>query len=417
MSSQVNMTSSEDILNIWIKSRANLYIEIFADNSTDTPLIGKELETIKDSFNFESDLYRQPSFLKIREDCTRNLKFLDGKNLTKKWDEAILGELLKAKLISPAAKNFAEGVLATERRSRLNTAAFTNYYKPRFDDCLLYGDIDDKVYQLYWGFFNLGSNIFSTGDLLQVKNGILTETDFIALHYKIENAINSIVSCLSENKIGDPDSLAVLVAALRKSERRTKKRQTRSSKYAEIISTAIDRGEISKKYRAQLESAFDFRSKVFDSGNLADYRHHYFSDTENKHLDFDLKFDRLILFNLADAGLITHDMAQKFLTLITTHSPETKANEARKWLAEKKQEKEKEEEDRRKSEAMLREKVKMEQRGELCSNCKAQVSSSAYTCPSCGHPLRFASTRAGLGCLGWALLFIVVPVLVLMFLL
>jgi hypothetical protein len=48
-----------------------------------------------------------------------------------------------------------------------------------------------------------------------------------------------------------------------------------------------------------------------------------------------------------------------------------------------------------------------------CPNCKHNVSISAYTCPSCGHPLRFSGTRAGAGCLGWTLIFIAIPIILL----
>lgn len=52
-----------------------------------------------------------------------------------------------------------------------------------------------------------------------------------------------------------------------------------------------------------------------------------------------------------------------------------------------------------------------------CPNCKKNVSMSAYTCPSCGHPLRFSGTRAGAGCLGWTIIFVAVPIILLMLLL
>lgn len=51
----------------------------------------------------------------------------------------------------------------------------------------------------------------------------------------------------------------------------------------------------------------------------------------------------------------------------------------------------------------------------LCPNCKYKVSPAAYTCPSCGHPLRYRGTRAGAGCLGWAIIFVAIPIFILIF--
>jgi hypothetical protein len=54
-----------------------------------------------------------------------------------------------------------------------------------------------------------------------------------------------------------------------------------------------------------------------------------------------------------------------------------------------------------------------QRRDSRCPNCKHNVSISAYTCPSCGHPIRFSGTRAGAGCLGWTLIFIAIPAIIL----
>lgn len=68
---------------------------------------------------------------------------------------------------------------------------------------------------------------------------------------------------------------------------------------------------------------------------------------------------------------------------------------------------------------LLKAQAEAEQRSQnsRCPNCKNNVSTSAYTCPSCGHPIRFGGARAGAGCLGWIIIFVAIPVFLLVFLL
>jgi rubrerythrin len=64
------------------------------------------------------------------------------------------------------------------------------------------------------------------------------------------------------------------------------------------------------------------------------------------------------------------------------------------------------------SENQYRELQELEERNRRdirCPSCNSNVSKSAYTCPACGHPIRFGATRAGVGCLGWSIVFIAIP--------
>lgn len=46
-----------------------------------------------------------------------------------------------------------------------------------------------------------------------------------------------------------------------------------------------------------------------------------------------------------------------------------------------------------------------------CPSCDARVSKQAFTCPSCGNPLRYATTRAGFGFLGTLIILFIIGAL------
>jgi ribosomal protein S27AE len=47
----------------------------------------------------------------------------------------------------------------------------------------------------------------------------------------------------------------------------------------------------------------------------------------------------------------------------------------------------------------------------ICPSCSAAVSKAAFTCPKCGHPLKYGATKESFGCLGIILIFAIIAFL------
>jgi hypothetical protein len=179
--------------------------------------------------------------------------------------------------------------------------------------------------------------------------------------------------------------------------------------YDKWIDEAVELKLISKSYKNSAKYGFNFSggyeqrepylsimNKITAEKIYGTYGHHY-------------RIEREIAEALINEKRISHSAASSLLI----------------FFAQKRQELINIDEDRKKrySEKKQQEEVEFEKSRKQfidsasglvthCPSCSSKVSGSAFTCPQCGHPLRYAATRSGFGCLGFTFLIIVVPILI-----